>query len=134
MSLPTQFFQHPPAVATISQGGIQPNLARLDIKKLQNFFHTDWNMHPSGRFSLLKNLLHISLVLLRIQLFVFFLVLSGMGALVAYPAFMFLFHGDSLPFCRFFIVSWITPGCKSFSNDFKPNQKISPSLRFGIRS
>ena len=95
MTLTLQFLQHLPGVAAVAQSSVVADLSRLDIQHLQNFIHHDGNMSPGGSFAALDDLLHISLIFLRIQLLVFLLKAPGVGALIADTAFVFLFHGSN---------------------------------------
>ena len=51
MPLGLQAFQHLLCMASVAQRGIQPLLPRLDLQEIQNFLHTDRNMHSCGSAS-----------------------------------------------------------------------------------
>ena len=93
MPLALEPLQHFPGVAAVAQGGVVAHLPRLDVQHLHNFIHHDGNVGPGGRFAALDDFLHIRLILFRIQFLVFFPEIPGMGALVADPPLMLLFHG-----------------------------------------
>lgn len=103
MALALQLFQHLSGVAAVAQGGIQAHLARLDGQKVQDLPDHDGPVHPGGGLAAADDLGHVLLVFLRIQLFVFFLKVPGMGPFVADPALVLLFHGDQLLYFKSYL-------------------------------
>ena len=97
MALSFQLFQHTAGMAAIAQSGVQSHLPRLDLQKVQNLIHHDGNMHTRRGLAALDDLIHIGLILLRLQFLVFLLIVTGMGSLITYPPLMFLLHGVTLP-------------------------------------
>ena len=93
MALTLQLLQHSLSVAAVTQSGVHADLARLNLKKLQNFIHHNGNVHASRSLTAFNDFLYIGLVLFRIQFLIFFPIIPGMGALIAHTALVLLFHG-----------------------------------------
>jgi hypothetical protein len=94
MAAPLQTLQHLLGVSAVAQRGIQPNLSRLNLQKIQNLPHANGEVHSGRGFPALDNLLHILPVLFRIQFLILLLKAAGMCSLVADAPLMLglLFH------------------------------------------
>ena len=74
MPFTLQTFQHGFGVTAIAKGGIQPLLSlSLNLKKINNFFNADRDVHTGGCSSLFDNVLDHVRILFRLMLFIFFL-------------------------------------------------------------
>ena len=78
-------------MTAISKGCIQPFLSRFYLEKIQNFFYTDRNMHPSGSPALSDYFFNGLRIFFRIQLFILFFITSWVGAFIAHSPFMLFF-------------------------------------------
>ena len=90
MPFSLQFFQHLRRMTAVSQCCIQSLLSRLNVKKVQNLIHTDRNMHPRRCSAFLDDFGNGICILFRIQLFVFFFIISRMCSGIPDSPFMFL--------------------------------------------
>ena len=94
MPFSLQACKHTGAVAAVSECCIKSVLSWLDLEKIEDFLYENRDMHAGRCASLLDHMLNGPLIFLRIQFFVFLIVIPRMCAFVADAAFVFFlfFH------------------------------------------
>ena len=111
MSLSFQTFQHLQSMPSISQGSVQAALSRLYLKKIQNFLHTDRNMHTCRSTSFSYYFFYHICIFFRLMLFIFFTEPLRVGSGISHAAFMWFFlifhYLFSCLFLLFFIKSFL---------------------------
>ena len=113
MAFCLQAFQHFRRVSAVPEGCIQTCLPRLYLQKIQDFLYHNGNVHSGRCTAFFNDLLDGIRVFLRLQFFIFFFIISWMGAFIADTALVllfFLFHCC----CSFYIQNgelFRSPGC-----------------------
>mgnify|MGYP001033618117 CR=1 FL=1 len=92
MALSFQTLQHPLRMTAVAKRSIQPGLPRPDLQEIQDLLHADGDVHPRRSTSLADNLLYGIRILFRLQLLVFFLIISWMCSFVTDTPFVCCLH------------------------------------------